>query len=492
MQSILTLSCHLGFGSSYLPERPSLSHVLGPLVSLGSLDLKTIFTIVESHLQHSAPSNLISLATEGIDLLLGKVVVSEALPVEDAYRLKLQCLQFQREEPEMVSLVIRRAIESCSLSPGEQLLSALIQSPQIDAFLQWLVVTEFDIANESLVEPLASSNNLSVRQAIGNIVHGLLEPGKPRSATALDTIESRIEHTLRLANDLTIPFCQLELQLMFAFESPDWSSEDDNASSCLEAFERAVDSQVAVDNRTWISIVPKLGIQVARHLSQRAERLFLQLLSSLKSTESQSLSTDQDIDLATRLLFIVDSTSYGLQATRMPQIFLQIVERLNELWLAISAGDDIARRKISEKWLPLMLDFIIIHVNNLEVSKHGSEMRGRILLSLSSLLLEIQTQRSDNTLLLSRLFDVTILLVDDLPDETRLHCLRCFNDKIANSSIRYLFGYKQPTMDWLQLSQRGKLVPYPLRRWEILSEPTPNVGENDTSLSITLFQARRL
>jgi mediator of RNA polymerase II transcription subunit 12 len=34
-------------------------------------------------------------------------------------------------------------------------------------------------------------------------------------------------------------------------------------------------------------------------------------------------------------------------------------------------------------------------------------------------------------------------------------------------------------------------VPYPLRRWEMLAESTPNVGENDTSLSLKLFQARR-
>ena len=37
-----------------------------------------------------------------------------------------------------------------------------------------------------------------------------------------------------------------------------------------------------------------------------------------------------------------------------------------------------------------------------------------------------------------------------------------------------------------------KLSPFLFRRWEILSEPTPNVGENDTSLSLTLFDARKI
>jgi mediator of RNA polymerase II transcription subunit 12 len=39
--------------------------------------------------------------------------------------------------------------------------------------------------------------------------------------------------------------------------------------------------------------------------------------------------------------------------------------------------------------------------------------------------------------------------------------------------------------------EKEKLAPFPLRRWEMLGEPTPNVGENDTSLSLTLFDARR-
>jgi mediator of RNA polymerase II transcription subunit 12 len=40
-------------------------------------------------------------------------------------------------------------------------------------------------------------------------------------------------------------------------------------------------------------------------------------------------------------------------------------------------------------------------------------------------------------------------------------------------------------------TQKEKLAPFALRRWEMLGEPTPNVGENDTSLSLTLFGARK-
>ncbi|KAK0303793.1 RNA polymerase II mediator complex subunit [Friedmanniomyces endolithicus] len=37
-----------------------------------------------------------------------------------------------------------------------------------------------------------------------------------------------------------------------------------------------------------------------------------------------------------------------------------------------------------------------------------------------------------------------------------------------------------------------KSMPFPLRRWEIMPDPTPVMGENDTSLSLGLFGARRV
>jgi mediator of RNA polymerase II transcription subunit 12 len=37
-----------------------------------------------------------------------------------------------------------------------------------------------------------------------------------------------------------------------------------------------------------------------------------------------------------------------------------------------------------------------------------------------------------------------------------------------------------------------RLSPFHFRRWEILSEPTPIVGENDTALSLALFEARKV
>lgn len=41
-------------------------------------------------------------------------------------------------------------------------------------------------------------------------------------------------------------------------------------------------------------------------------------------------------------------------------------------------------------------------------------------------------------------------------------------------------------------AQDTKYTPFVLRRWELMQDPTPNAGENDTSLSLQLFAARRV
>jgi mediator of RNA polymerase II transcription subunit 12 len=47
------------------------------------------------------------------------------------------------------------------------------------------------------------------------------------------------------------------------------------------------------------------------------------------------------------------------------------------------------------------------------------------------------------------------------------------------------------TSDGPKNLEKDRITPFPLRRWEMLGEPTPNVGENDTCLSLTLFAARK-
>lgn len=57
--------------------------------------------------------------------------------------------------------------------------------------------------------------------------------------------------------------------------------------------------------------------------------------------------------------------------------------------------------------------------------------------------------------------------------------------------LGYLLGNADHPSDWLKATRAGKLMDFPVKSWELLQDPTPIMGENDTSLSLTLFGARK-
>jgi mediator of RNA polymerase II transcription subunit 12, fungi type len=477
------------------PKRPEMAHVLGPLISADCLDIGDIIMSSEAALELSSeqrnPSIASKIAFETLALLLGTPIESDVMSINDAYYLGIRRLHFQKDNPQKALAVVQRAVELCPPTADYDHDSpvSLCRSEQMRKFLRHTVLSDLDTVIQELILPLAKISRPETSEQLINLIEPLLDP-EAGNKTQERTLAYRIEHTLRLADDLTLPFCQLELQMIFATEAGEWANEENSSTGCLEAFERAVDSAIASNNRSWTSIIPMLDIQIARHLCQRAERLLFQLVPSIKGEDSNGSLSGENDDLAKKLLFVIHATTYSMQANRNSHLASQIVEKLNDIWQIASHGTEESRSGVIDKWLPLMLDFITLHINMFDNSKSSSELRSRMLLSLSALLLELQT--CAKSLVLQRIFDVAILLVDDLSDDARLNCIRSLKDKTFNPRIEYIFGYSAPPNDWLQLSQNGKLIPYPLRRWEILSEPTPIVGENDTSLSLTLFKARKV
>jgi mediator of RNA polymerase II transcription subunit 12 len=231
-------------------------------------------------------------------------------------------------------------------------------------------------------------------------------------------------------------------------------------------------------------------------------------LSSIQSRVTQ----------AENLLRIIDATAYSIPSavtnSNYANLAPEIVSTLNGLWLLLSNSQSHeVKNLIITKWLPLLLNFTTIHASSFESTKPGHESRAKTILALVAIYLQLQaldvsTEVVSN--LIEQSFDLALHLVDCLPDDTRQQCIRSLRDTISSPRLRYLFSFSADPTNWLILSQKEripavqgsgpsdgrpvekeKLTPFALRRWEMLGEPTPNVGENDTSLSLTLFGARR-
>ena len=117
----------------------------------------------------------------------------------------------------------------------------------------------------------------------------------------------------------------------------------------------------------------------------------------------------------------------------------------------------------------------------------------------------------DRASLAAYTIDLIALFSDSLSEETRSRCIRTLRDQhhISDPQLYFVVGQPDDVHDeWLQLSTGTSIgsgakasenaptpiitpQPFSLRRWEMMQDATPVMGENDTSLSLTLFGARK-
>lgn len=117
----------------------------------------------------------------------------------------------------------------------------------------------------------------------------------------------------------------------------------------------------------------------------------------------------------------------------------------------------------------------------------------------------------DQASLAAYTIDLIALFSDFLSDETRSRCVRTLREHhhVSDPQLCFVLGYPEDVHDeWLQLitglsigggaktsenapSSVTAPQPFPLRRWEMMQDATPVMGENDTSLSLALFGARK-
>lgn len=131
-------------------------------------------------------------------------------------------------------------------------------------------------------------------------------------------------------------------------------------------------------------------------------------------------------------------------------------------------------------------------------------------MSLSLLL--IHPSLSEQTGLTHYLYDVLTLLSDFLNEDGRARCIATLRNgnSILDPRIHLIFGFPDFLEEgWLRCVTDSSIAsetgapdgsveaskpatqPFSLRRWEMMQDATPLLGENDASLSLTLFGARR-
>ena len=293
-----------------------------------------------------------------------------------------------------------------------------------------------------------------------------------------------------------------------------------------------------------------VGLWYNTDIKQLREMAEAELLCNLtSSTSAMSSSLKQTTTALEGLLAIIDVTNDdGVPDAAASYLLTRVVETLDYVLSALSGVASEAQALVLEESAPVakqqrldiiylksvtrsldprndidgpsidvILRLLVIHHRMFSHLKSSQSNIARLLLTLGSLL--VHCGLTHNATLSTRTFDVLALLTDSLADDTRATCIRILADqyKTRDPRLRFLFGYSDGVDgEGLQLtssstlssspttattttaseSKRGgpKITmqqPFPLRRWEMMQEATPIVGENDTSLSLGLFGARK-
>ncbi|KAF4997676.1 hypothetical protein FGRMN_3708 [Fusarium graminum] len=533
-----------------MPDRSPLTSLFPLLVSTGCLAMPIIMSTASppSASLQSLPSDPstpqhgpATYLQELLQLVIMPLPTATGLSAEERYRFHTEqkCAKFEQSKG-LLNLVRNALLEYSTLKSQTNDLEFPLDNPLCQESLLETLRTLV------LVDSSAVSNALGIKslptEAVGlvrKVTTKLLIPG------AGDESQISFDHILQIANELTLPFCQLKLNLDLSLPQPGTNEGQDQGSSRFEIFAKAMDRAIEAGNIMWTSLLPCLSDDIIQHLKSQAQAGFLDLIPSSKATEFVDTGSRQSLRMAENLLEVVEAIISGQAPPKMAQLSPGMVEKLTDLWEIIAAGPQERPNcytAVLQYWLPAMLRFVTLHSLSSEppsaplptasatrpLPPAVHDCRARIILVLCGLLLELETLPPAIVgSLAQQVFDIAVVLVDALPEDLRANCAKTIlltpgglpnQGTSSDPRFYYLFSSPPPSLsDNLMLSHREKagtpqgavargmgaqygigpvvqerLSPFLLRRWEVLSEPTPNVGENDTSLSLGLFEAIKL
>ena len=531
-----------------LKNRPDAKVTYPLLVSVGCL---TLPLILSAH--SSEPNANASQGTPAVHLTYQKRVMQEILvlftePVnadsqlitdDECYRFSILQDQAQREHPKELLSIVRNAIAEYSYTRSQNDLSPLpLDNPHTQtrllSLLRLLVLKDATGVARTLA---VKSPDAHVGEWIEFLTTNLLLPGASRERHVT------FDEVLELTNEFTLPFCQVKLSLSLSAVDQNGPDASDRQQSHLDLFAKAMDAALSAGNVTWTGMLSCLSPEITLHLKNRAQARFLETFSWLRSQPPPERGPEQDFHVAENLLSVIDTIIRGGSMGRNTQLVPAMIDRLADLWETFAQTlSNTCRRDVLDHWLPLMLTFLTLHMQTFDSSKVGIEIRAKAILVCSGLMQELDASNgpeldtSAARCMSQRVFDMACLLADNLSDDARAVCVRTLKPLSADTRLRYLFSFDDrvrafgegfmlchkdggankpgaapagaarqgplpggllgtPAALWgldTRPQASDRLYPYHFRRWELLSEPNPMVGENDNAINLALFDSRKV
>ena len=485
---------------TWLPSdsRPKLTVVLPPMICSKIVSLKTIVNAITHSLHDGGDQDAnIVLALDILELVAEARFERMQLVDYRRHRMLSQLHHLVRTSPASLNPIIGLLFRACSAAKSSirsqarnQIKSESIRSLIRDAVLQ---------RKESESETEAALGTLFLDTSTLKVVGGLLNLEQEETSNL--SLSMRIIELLDATSDFNIPLAQLELKTIL-----DSAIEPTEVSTRIlsDTLIKKARSTTTPRIELWASLVSELSMSQAASVRERAET---ELLSqAVKETTSMSGANG-----IASLVSIVEAAAFSVPDTDTSPI----VDRITESLVSLAASPILEKHQhvwsesdpVSQH-IDVLLRLLTIHQTTIQHPKFSQHTLFQLLMSLA--LLSIHAFQSPHPTLPNDLFDTLSLLSDCLSDDTRSRCIRTLRDyhQTRDPRLRFVFGYGEIVEnEWLQIITKSPstaknkpdstaiamtmMQPYPLRRWEMMQDATPVATENDTSLSLTLFGARK-
>ena len=475
-----------------LQAKPGI--ILSPMICYKVVSLKVVLDTAAHLLSLEGPHNdRATLALEMLDMVT--TASSEPMPVVDyrVYRLLDQLHRLVQVSSASIISLLSVAVETCRApeAPLRNRARARIEDLSIRNLIQSLVLLQ-----PSTPRKVASAlPNTDLQRAFW----GVLEQDQLGESSHLDR-HSRISRLLNSTSNFNVPLVRLELIAILSDTGFSESAEDTVSSIFVERASASRDGRVEM----WACLASELPTSQAASIREKAETQMICL--GVTDTASTSHGDKTRLDA---LRAIIEAAGFSVSDSETSPFLDQIADGLSMICSSPQLdehqhGHDESDSDNVCQSIDILIFLLIIHQSTIQHPRVSQSALLQILISLSRLL--IHPFLAFHPTLPSYLFDTLALLSDSLSEDTRMRCIRTLRNHHHHSQdwrLQFIFGYAETVdSEWLRLvtksstmgeakSEGVMMQPYSLRRWEMMQDAMPISTENDTSLSLTLFGARK-
>ena len=473
--------------------RAKLGKILSPMICSKVVSLKVVLASTVHLLSLEGHGNdRASLALEILDML--STASSEPMPILDyrGYRLLDQLHRLIRVSSASVIALLSVVVDTCRATeaPLRERAQTQVKNLSVRSIIQTLVLQQPSTPRE-VASALPSSDlqkaywKIQEHDQLGESLH-------------FDRY-GRISSLLNSTSDFNVPLVQLALRATLSDTGWSHNAKETLSDILVERASASRDGRVEL----WACLVSELPVAQAASVREKAETQLICLVV----TDTTSMC-HVDKTRLNGLSTIIEATGFSVSSTETSPFLDQIADGVSMICSSSQLdkyyhghgeidSDNVCRT------IDVLLSMLIVHQSTIQHPRFSQQTLFQVLISLSRLL--IHPFLTLHPTLSSYVFDTLALLSDSLSDDFRTRCIRTLleHHQSQDPRLRFVFGYPEAiNREWLQLVTKSSTIaeakiegvtvqPCSLRRWEMMQYATPVSTENDTSLSLTLFGARK-